>query len=215
MCGKISIDCSCTKTCMNQGDCCSDYNDCEELHKFNFNKNHECYEGNPNCELCENLSRRVDPTDSTKIIPFKCGNCREGFFLKYGECLQKCDFSDKIILPNKLCIENQRCLIENCAQCGEGNSAVCRTCANGHYLHNNQCLKECPNGLRADRISWSCLEPPVFAWYWISPSRASCRLRCGRRIDFEMDCSCSGDCFKRGECCQDVEDYCPQNSYWK
>lgn len=215
LCGKTSTDCSCTKTCINEGNCCADYNYCENLYKINLNKNHDCYQGNPNCDLCENFVRKNDPSDISKIIPFKCGKCREGFYLKYGECKEKCDSSDKIITPNQICFDTMNCLVENCAQCAQENSAVCRICANGTYMHNNQCLKECPNGLRADRISWSCVEPPAAAWYWTWPARASCRLRCGRRVDFEMDCSCAQDCFGKGNCCVDIEDYCPQFSFWK
>ena len=82
-------------------------------------------------------------------------------------------------------------------------------------MYENQCLLSCPPRLRADRISWTCLEPPVFAWYWIFPSKSSCRSRCGRSIDYEMDCSCTQDCFRNGDCCQDVENSCKQFVYWK
>ena len=159
--------------------------------------------------------RKNDPTDNNKIIPYKCGKCRAGFFLRYGECVKKCEDDDKLITPNLICIDTMNCLVKNCAQCGRQNSAVCRICENGFYLHNNLCKRECPMGFRADRISWSCVELPKPAWYWSWPTKASCRLKCGRGIDFEMDCSCTPDCFQKGNCCVDIEDYCPKFSFWK
>jgi hypothetical protein len=121
-----------------------------------------------------------------------------------------------MLTSNKLCIPNHHCLVQNCAECVAGNPSVCRTCGNGFYMYNNQCLHSCPLRTRADRIGWACLEAPVFAWYWIFPSKASCRLRCGRVIDnIDMDCSCHQDCFRFANCCQDIEDYCPQYIYWK
>ena len=216
LCGKVSSDCSCSDSCINEGNCCADYHICESLRKINNKRNHECFQGNPNCDLCENFNRKGDPTDKAKIIPYKCGMCREGFFLRYGICVPKCDSNDEILEPNKVCIDNMSCLIENCAQCGQEKSALCRICANGFYLHNNQCLKECPHGLRADRVSWSCLESPLAAWYWSWPTKSSCRMRYGRGIDdFKMDCTCTSDFFFKGNFCADVEDYCPEYSFWK
>lgn len=215
ICGKMSKDCSCTENCVNEGTCCADYYECENLEKINLNIKHECYEKNTNCELCENLNKKNNPQEYSKKIPLKCAQCRKGFFLKKGECREKCDVFDKILLPNKICFDKLNCEVDNCSECSEKNGNICRICENGHYLHNNQCLNECPHSLRADRISWSCLEPPIFAWYWISPSKSSCKLRCGRNVDYEMDCSCNKDCFRKGDCCQDVEDYCPKNSEWK
>jgi hypothetical protein len=41
-------------------------------------------------------------------------------------------------------------------------------------------------------------------------------MKCGRGIDnIEMDCSCVKDCFSKGNCCADIEDFCPQYSFWK
>jgi hypothetical protein len=147
-------------------------------------------------------------------LPFKCGRCRDGLFNREGECLQSCQPNDLVLGINRICNIKQQCLVESCSHCIEGNPSVCKTCMNGYYLYNNQCLLICPMRMRADRVSWTCLEAPVFAWYWIFPSRSSCRNRCDRLIDNEMDCSCSEDCFRYGNCCQDIEDYCPQYIYW-
>jgi len=82
-------------------------------------------------------------------------------------------------------------------------------------MFNNQCVGECPVNYNADRITWTCLETPVFAWYWIYPSRTSCKTNCGVVIQEDWDCSCSPECFRFGNCCQDIEDYCPSLIYWR
>lgn len=167
---------------------------------------------NPLCDLCENFDKVLDHQGN--ILPFSCGKCGEESFQRNGDCIPSCQSNDIILNPNKICMAKQECLVENCAQCIEGNSSLCKICFNGRYMYNNQCLHSCPFKLRADRISWTCLETPIFAWYWIFPSRASCRSRCGKLIGFDMDCSCTDDCFRFGNCCQDIEDNCPQYIFW-
>lgn len=75
---------------------------------------------------------------------------------------------------------------------------------------NNQCVADCPLGLKADRISMTCVEPAAYAWYWVFPSRTTCSGKCGMEINLVggMDCSCSGDCLHRGNCCQDIDEFC-------
>lgn len=204
----MSSDCSCLPTCMQEGNCCSDYQICEVLANKNHLRQSECFNGNPNCDLCEDFSAGILPQ-------LKCGKCKEGMYNRNGECLSACGSNDILMPINFLCIHKEQCLVQDCVHCEEGNPSVCKQCMNGFYMYNNQCLNTCPQRTRADRISWTCLEPPVFAWYWIFPSRSSCRDRCGRQIDTEMDCSCHPECFRFANCCQDVEDYCPQFVYWQ
>jgi hypothetical protein len=201
ICGKRTLDCSCESSCMAQGNCCSDYQECENLLISNNNKSLECSSSVPNCSLCNFNSG-------------KCGQCREGYFLRQGECVESCFPSDKLQSSNKVCIKNQDCRVENCEECVDGNPSVCKRCGNGFFMYNNQCLDNCPLRFRADRINWVCLEAPVFAWYWIFPSRTSCSKRCGMVIAQDMDCSCSDNCFRYGNCCQDIEDYCPELIFW-
>merc|ERR1711957_929653 len=63
--------------------------------------------------------------------------------------------------------------------------------------------------------TWTCLEPPVFAWYWVYPSRSSCQNYCGIIVQEDWDCSCSSDCFYYGNCCQDVDYYCDEILFWR
>jgi len=56
---------------------------------------------------------------------------------------------------------------------------------------------------------------PVFAWYWVFPSRTSCRSHCGVVVQESWDCSCRDDCVYFGNCCQDIEDYCPDMLFWR
>ena len=205
LCGGKSVDCSCHSSCASQGTCCSDYQDCETLSLINMNRKTECQANAANCELCSfPLSGKV-----------QCAQCSNGYSLRSGSCVESCFPSDKTIAQNKICIKNQDCRVENCSECVDNNPAVCRQCYNGFYMHNNQCHESCPLKYRADRISWACLEAPVFAWYWIFPSVTSCSRRCGQIVAQDMDCSCANDCFRYGNCCQDIEDYCPELLFWK
>ncbi len=52
------------------------------------------------------------------------------------------------------------CSVDNCSDCNDGTISTCKTCNRGFYLYNGNCIDICPNGYRADRISWSCLEFP-------------------------------------------------------
>ena len=133
-----------------------------------------------------------------------CLNCKPGYFLRGIDCVIQCEPSDQINLENSICIKRNRCLVENCQECEDDNVAVCRRCINGLYLLNNQCHQSCPPQLRADRMSWLCLEPPIFAWYWVYPSE-SCYGKCNQILS---TCSCRDDCYMYGNCCQDVEEYC-------
>jgi hypothetical protein len=214
LCGKKSLDCSCLPSCTSEGTCCSDYQICESAIIKNTNRYAECFSGNPKCDLCDNFEKIPDPSDPAKLLPYKCFKCREGLYLREGVCLQNCQGTDKLMALNKVCIPKRDCFVDNCFQCSEGEEKICRTCENGYFMYKNQCLLECPYRTRADRISWTCLEPPVFAWYWTSPSKSSCRDRCGRKVDKYQDCSCMENCFQLGNCCQDIEDYCPKFVYW-
>ncbi len=206
ICGNInSIDCSCHPSCVTQGSCCSDYQQCETLNFVNLNRKTECSPQVPNCDLCSF-------PQNGKV---ECAQCSNGFFLRSGQCVENCFPSDKVILPNRLCLKNQDCRVENCAECIDNNPAVCKACHNGFYMMNNQCRDSCPLRFRADRISWSCLQAPVFAWYWVFPSVTSCSSRCGASAAEDVDCSCSPDCFRFGNCCQDIEDFCPELIFWK
>jgi hypothetical protein len=125
-------------------------------------------------------------------------------FLRGEKCVKRCENGDIINIESSVCVKRTRCLVDNCEECLDDNSTVCKRCRNGLYLLNNQCREFCPRELRADRINWICQEPPIFAWYWIFPSE-SFYGKCGIVLN---SCSCRDDCYMYGDCCQDVEDYC-------
>ena len=204
-CGATLPDCSCKEDCLLSGTCCSDYHECEVTLKNNRGRLHECPQKVKNCEFC----------DFSKTNKTSCRQCKKGFYIRNGECVNNCFPSDSIMEQNSICLKNQDCIVDNCSECVDGNSAVCKYCKNGFFMYNNQCLSMCPYKFRADRISWVCLEPPVFAWYWIFPSKTSCRNDCGKPMNAERDCSCHKDCFRFGNCCQDIEDFCSSYSFWK
>lgn len=209
LCGEISNDCSCHHTCMLQGTCCSDYNDCEKLVTDNNGRKEICDQVK-HCDLCDFNKSQLS-----------CGQCDKKYFLSNGACASSCSDTQITMTDNRYCKDfvaskdKNNCNVDNCDSCAEESSKICRRCRNGFFLFNDQCLDKCPIQMRADRINWVCLPPPIFAWYWISPSQSSCRDRCDRQIDDEMDCSCTEDCFRYANCCQDIEDFCPDLIYWK
>jgi hypothetical protein len=208
-CGKAMKDCTCESSCINNGTCCSDYHICEDLSNKNSNRHAECKRISPNCELCESFN--LMPNGKAK-----CGRCHDDYFNKEGECVSMCASSDILHQNNKICsAPTQVCLIHDCAECDNNNPNICNKCTKGYFMYNNQCLLTCPLRMRADRVSWTCLEPPVFAWYWVFPSKKSCRNNCGKSFVSTYGCSCSEDCFRHGNCCEDIEDFCKEYVYWK
>jgi len=108
-------------------------------------------------------------------------------------------------------IENLECKSVNssnekyhCERCEKGK---CLKCKNGFYLFENECLKSCPVGMRANRINFTCEVKTNFSFYWIFPSNYSCKEKCGQDR-FESDCSCKHSCLRRGNCCDDFERHC-------
>ena len=99
-------------------------------------------------------------------------------------------------------------MIDNCVKCNILSDQFCEECKNGFYLYRGKCISKCPNGFRADRLTWTCIKNEFFAYYWIYPSRNSCKENCGKVRSLEMDCSCEIDCFQSGTCCQDMDEYC-------
>ena len=130
-------------------------------------------------------------------------------------CYEKCPNGTITDSSNFICTKAPECHVENCEACSPGNDKVCSRCKRGTYMSNGICVNSCPQGFRADRITWSCLEPPVFAWYWVYPSRSSCKNYCGVIVQDDSDCSCASDCFMLGNCCQDIENHCTELLFWR
>jgi len=209
MCGKVLADCSCEPKCITDGSCCSDYHICEDMYNKNNFKQAECGRLSANCELCESFEAEANGN-------VKCGKCADKFFNRDGICVSMCDSNDITEVSNKICLPpKQVCLVRSCAECDNINPAICNRCSKGFFMYNNQCLLSCPLRLRADRISWSCLEPPVFAFYWIFPSKKSCRNNCGKSFLSIDGCSCTEECFRFGNCCEDIETFCKNYIYWR
>ena len=206
---------SCSPSCKSKGDCCSDYDSVGcDLINMNTNLTTSTVESNTctdnvGCVSCD--SKLTIQNSFKQQIPL-CNLCSNSLYYFNGTCIETCPENTISINTNKICIEKLSCSIKNCDAC---ENSVCKTCKRGTFMYNGQCLYECPNQFRADRITWACLEPPVFAWYWVYPSRSSCKTNCGIVVAEDADCSCNSDCFQFGNCCQDIEDFCPDLIYWR
>jgi hypothetical protein len=180
---------------MSYGNCCSDYYECETLYERNINRAIECENYDPRCDMCT-------------FAKEGCAQCKSGYYLRDGKCLSACEMDDRVFKTSMICQKTNRCLVENCQECEEGNPSVCNKCMNGLFLYNNSCNDVCPADMKADRMNWMCTDPSVFAWYWVFPSRTSCMGKCDVPNGQDSDCSCTADCFRYGNCCQDIEDHC-------
>lgn len=212
ICGQKAEDCSCKEDCMNEGTCCSDFSICNKLWKDNEGKRDECKKYSSSCELC-NFSGNSGNETSKETVS-SCGQCIEGLYLRQKKCVTSCIGDDRIMEINKVCLVNPKCLVSDCHECGD-LKGICQRCHQGYFLYKNQCLLNCPRGMIADRISWTCLESPVNAWYFLYPAQGSCKDRCNYMLKYNKDCSCHEDCFRFATCCHDIEEYCPKLIYWK
>lgn len=198
------FDCSCSEDCMEKGECCKDYHSCLSIFKENSTQKdkEKCFNTIANCDFCTNTPK------------YQCAQCKEGMFLRAGECWSSCEGTDRNILSNKICVPKIDCLVENCEECWVNNYR-CKKCESGFFKYDNQCLKECPMHLIADRINNVCVEPQIYSYYYVFPSKNTCFKNCGSRWFKYRDCSCDKDCTRRGDCCFDIEQYCPKFIFWK
>jgi len=199
-CGYQMSDCSCDPSCKQSGNCCSDYEN-SKCDRIVASQN--CTNTTKGCEFCEE-----------GVSGQFCTQCAPGYYFFNRTCSSGCP-QGYVSDDNYACVVQKQCNVENCEECDENNHNICRTCKKGAFLSEGKCGERCAEGYRADRISWTCLEAPVFAWYWVYPSTTSCRTHCGTVISSSMDCSCGDECFYYGNCCQDIEDYCPQMLFWR
>jgi len=227
-CGLKMSDCSCQQDCKLDGTCCSDYEraKCSQLLNTNStlcmkNTNNTCQycdestyvNSTDNNETSNSTSTDTNETNNTSLPPI-CRQCVAGLFYYRGECLSACP-ENYTSYENNLCLRKTSCQVDNCRTCEGSDENPCKKCRRGSYLYDGKCVASCPSDYRADRMSWTCLEMPVFAWYWVYPSRTSCKSHCGVVVEESWDCSCQEDCVFFGNCCQDIEDYCPDVLFWR
>ena len=91
MCGEVVNDCSCHFTCMQSGNCCSDYNRCEQLITDNKGRKELCQQ-NKHCKLCD-----------FKLSSNNCAKCDGNYFLNNGICTSSCDKNQLTMIDNKFC----------------------------------------------------------------------------------------------------------------
>lgn len=195
-CGKKLSKCSCTNDCTVHRNCCSDFQICNDIQ---FSAKYSCQSTVSFCQYCKSDT--------------ECMQCFDGYFFKNGECKIGCGVGDKVINTNKICL-TQKCVVENCLACTEDLNK-CNNCDKSYFLYKNQCLKECPLNTIADRISQQCLPPTIKSFYFIYPTKSSCKNNCGKQMkNLSNECSCHSSCLKNATCCYDIHMHCPSLSYW-
>jgi len=86
-------------------------------------------------EKCVNCSDKNCQNCLTNVN--KCVDCKKPFVLYENSCRTSC--------PDNYYADNNR----NCVKCQNGceicnGKNICKRCADGFYLHNDQCVKQCP-----------------------------------------------------------------------
>ncbi len=69
-------------------------------------------------------------------------------------------------------------MLEYSSELGTNSTLKCSKCKRGLFLHKNKCLDKCPHNYRADKMTWTCIDDKIFAWYWNYPSKSSCKKIC-------------------------------------
>ena len=76
-----------------------------------------------------------------------CNSCADNFAFQTGKgCVDKCD--DGYTMDGKVCV---KCSNSNCKTCLNSNKAVCTSCLDQKYFHNQsqnqneKCLDSCPD----------------------------------------------------------------------
>lgn len=78
------LKCSCSASCKQRGNCCSDYetHNCDSIFIKASKVPKEICLKNSNCEMCDDLAKIEE-------VP-KCNQCAQGFYLYEGKCVQSC-----------------------------------------------------------------------------------------------------------------------------
>jgi len=93
MCGVTVSDCSCDKSCMSLGTCCSDYQGCQTL-VVNTPQIDNC-RSIQNCLLCNTINNT-------------CGQCETNYYLLNGKCVSSCGQTGvTVFTATKTCYETQ------------------------------------------------------------------------------------------------------------
>jgi proprotein convertase subtilisin/kexin type 5 len=89
------------------------------------------------CQSCENNCDECTDKEN-------CFQCKEGFVLNSDKkCNDKCPVNS--VLISDKCVQCKT-FDSNCAKCSEDALDNCTGCADGFYLLNNECVKNCPLG---------------------------------------------------------------------
>lgn len=209
-------DCSCNSSCIQRGNCCSDYADfCKRVEKIGlFNKaDSKCFIFSPKG---------------------KCLQCNSKNYYYYeGDCVERCPSTYLSNEENKLCVKIETgnyikplqsvSSIENCQQYKD--EFRCLKCLRGYFLlksstiNSSSCVKICPQGYIADKKSHECViaagnQSIEQIHFSVKPSKLECKGSCNSSIlhynseSVNIDCNCDEACIRRGDCCDDYFTYC-------
>nr|XP_033782752.1 proprotein convertase subtilisin/kexin type 5 isoform X1 [Geotrypetes seraphini] len=150
-------------------------------------------------EPCDESCKTCNGSDTT------CTSCPSGSYLSASECVTSCPRGSFASEHNKRC---EQC-VDGCEVCSE-HKRRCLKCMSRPdqqlYLHNEECLKECPDGYFADGSACSECSSPCE----ICDGRATFCLSCQSSFLLEQN-ECKVSCSERHTAVDGVCRHCPAN----
>lgn len=221
-------ECSCKDDCVSKGNCCDDYVDyCLEYSTFISNSttsfsNSSSMNNRFNIKAKNNknyrkINNRVinncELEYKNKSNDFKCSKCLKSTKMFENECVKNCPkdyFNDNFVNVCKKRTSDEVFNLNNT----EISLSICNKTNPFYINYKNEkyCMKACPVGYRANKMTLTCEKSNSFTFHWVFPSKGSCNNHCGNLNN--IDCSCHFSCMKEGICCDDYEKECTENSLY-
>ena len=171
--------------------------------------NSQCVDKCPKGYYADNILHKCTTTNNAvSILAYTKKSCKGVCGQSFPEC--SC---------NVECLQEGNCCTDYLAYCKYNTTSHNRKskCNEGLFYYNSTCIEKCPYKYKANKISMKCEEydKATLSFYWVFPSKNSCSNSCG--IANRGDCSCSYECIRYGNCCDDIDKVCPsevKNAYY-
>lgn len=116
---------------------------------------------NPICQLCS-FGTVVQNNNCYHCSSLGvCTKCAGYFFLVDSKCVEECDYNTNSLTNLYESMSNNKCMTcpLNCATCDEDHltfDIICKTCSNGYYKLNNECVLTCTNVTYPNKLTHTC-----------------------------------------------------------
>ena len=173
-----------------------------KCNKGEFIYNNTCLKKCRDNYFADNIKHKCLPSSQrpVSILAYSKYSCLNSCGQFFSEC--SCNIS---------CLQEGNCCSDFYPFCMYNNTKYKlrnEKCGPGLYYFNNTCKESCPFGYKANKMKMICddINYLGLSFYWVFPSKQSCENKCG--LNSNGDCSCSYDCIRNGNCCDDIDEYC-------